>query len=138
MSYSLSFWQGISIIVYTAVKVEHGYTDFVPTRQLSESLDIPIPTAVKILQSLNRTGLTETREGAKGGMRLAKKPEEITLLDVFHAIEHDRPLFRTKMPTSLTNDFATMVIEKMTASLQQSEQSMKSSLNQVTIADLFR
>ncbi|ALC82371.1 RrF2 family transcriptional regulator [Bacillus gobiensis] len=138
MSYSLSFWQGISIIVYTAVKVEHGYTDFVPTRQLSESLDIPIPTAVKILQSLNRTGLTETREGAKGGIRLAKKPEEITLLDVFHAIEHDRPLFRTKMPTSLTNDFATMVIEKMTASLQQSEQSMKSSLNQVTIADLFR
>ncbi|MGG3571454.1 Rrf2 family transcriptional regulator [Bacillus gobiensis] len=138
MSYSLSFWQGISIVVYTAVKVEHGYTDFVPTRQLSESLDIPIPTAVKILQSLNRTGLTETREGAKGGIRLAKKPEEITLLDVFHAIEHDRPLFRTKMPTSLTNDFATMVIEKMTASLQQSEQSMKSSLNQVTIADLFR
>lgn len=138
MSYSLSFWQGISIVVYTAIKVEHGYTDFVPTRQLSESLDIPMPTAVKILQSLNRSALTETREGAKGGIRLARKPEEITLLDVFHAIEHDRPLFRTKMPTSLTNEMATMVGEKVSKSLQQSEDAMKNSLNQVTIADLFR
>ena len=65
-----------------------------PTKELSESLNIARPSAVKILQSLNRTGIIETREGAKGGVRLAVSPEEITILDIFNAIEHNRPLFR--------------------------------------------
>jgi Rrf2 family protein len=139
MSYSLAFWQGITIVVYTAVKIEHGYYEFVPTRQLSQSLDIAVPTAVKILQSLNKAGITETKEGSKGGVRLANKPENITLLDVFHAIEQDRPLFRVEMPASLDgNDTAAKIGLAAIQSLQQSEKAMKDSLKSVTIADLIR
>lgn len=138
MSYSLALWQGISIVVYTAVKVEHGYYEFVPTRQLSESLGIPAPTAVKILQSLSRSGLTETREGAKGGIRLARSADEITLYDIFYAIEQDRPLFRTDVPSALTGDYAMKVADATISSLQQAEQAMKDSLRSVTVAQLIR
>lgn len=139
MSYSLAFWQGITIVVFTAVKIENGHYEFVPTRQLSQSLDIAVPTAVKILQALNKAGITETREGSKGGVRLAKNPEHITLLDVFHAIEHDRPLFRVQMPHSLEeNQTAIRIGQATIQSLQQSEMAMKDSLKSVTIADLIR
>lgn len=138
MSYSLALWQGISIVVYTAVKIEHGYYEFVPTRQLSENLGIPAPTAVKILQSLNRAGITETREGSKGGIRLSKKAEEITLHDVFRAIEQDRPLFRMEVPAALSGELVDRIAGATIRSLRQAEQAMKDSLRSVTVAQLIR
>ncbi|MGM7719320.1 Rrf2 family transcriptional regulator [Metabacillus sp. Hm71] len=138
MSYSLALWQGIEIVVYTAVKVEHGYYEFVSTRHLSESLGIPVPTAVKILQSLNRFGIMETREGAKGGIRLAKDAEDITLFDIFYAIEQDRPLFKMDVPSNLTSELATKIANATIQSLETAEQAMKDSLRNVTIAQLIR
>jgi len=139
MSYSLALWQGITIVVFTAVKIENGHYEFVSTKQLSQSLDIAVPTAVKILQALNKAGITETREGSKGGIRLAKKPEDITLLDVFHAIEQDRPLFRTEMPATLAdNPTAAKIGQATISALLQSEQAMKESLKSATISDLIQ
>jgi Rrf2 family protein len=82
---------------YVADKLQQGVYDFVPTKQLSEDLSIAGPTAVKILQSLNRVGLIETREGTKGGIRLAVPASDITILDIFNAIENERPLFRSDL-----------------------------------------
>jgi Rrf2 family protein len=138
VSYSLGFSQAVSIIVYIAVKVEEGYHEFVPARRLSEELEIPGPTAVKILQSLNRSGLTETREGAKGGVRLSQSPEDITLLDVFHSIERDRSLFRFNIPSTLVEESALAIGTRIINALQQSEDAMKESLNGVRISDLYR
>jgi Rrf2 family protein len=134
----MAFSQAIPIVVYIAVKVEDGYYDFVPARELSEKLEIPGPTAVKILQALNRSGLTETREGARGGVRLAKSSENITLLDVFHAIERDRSLFRFVFPSTMVDEAAIAIGQEITTALKQSENAMKESLKSVRISDLYR
>ena len=94
MSYSLSFSQAIFTVLFVGDKVGQGYYDFVPTKELSASLNIPNPSAVKILGSLASAGIIETREGSRGGVRLAKPPQNITLLDVFTAIETGKPMFR--------------------------------------------
>jgi Rrf2 family protein len=138
VSYSLGFSQAISIVVYIAVKVEEGYHEFVPARKLSEDLEIPGPTAVKILQALNRAGITETREGAKGGVRLAQSPENMTLLDVFHSIERDRSLFRFNIPSTMVEESALAIGRTIINALQQSENAMKESLHDVRISDLYR
>ncbi|MEO3746289.1 Rrf2 family transcriptional regulator [Plantactinospora sp. B5E13] len=44
------------------------------------------------LGELHRAGLVEVRRGAGAGWRLARPPEQITLLDVYEAVERD-PLF---------------------------------------------
>lgn len=44
------------------------------------------------LGELHRAGLVEVRRGAGAGWRLARPPEQITLLDVYQAVERD-PLF---------------------------------------------
>jgi DNA-binding IscR family transcriptional regulator len=69
MSYSLSFSQAIFTVLFVGDKVGQGYYDFVPTKELSASLNIPNPSAVKILGSLASAGIIETREGSRGGVR---------------------------------------------------------------------
>ncbi|HEY2793933.1 MAG TPA: Rrf2 family transcriptional regulator [Micromonosporaceae bacterium] len=44
------------------------------------------------LGDLHRAGLVEVRRGAGAGWRLAREPHEITLRDVYDAVEHE-PLF---------------------------------------------
>ena len=73
--------------VYIADKVQQGFFEFTPTTQLAQDLNIARPTAVKTLQSLNQAGIIETREGAKGGVRLAKPADQVTVLDILAAIE---------------------------------------------------
>ena len=138
MSYSLAFSQAIAITVFVAAKVDACMYDFVPTKELSEALSIAQPSAVKILQSLNSVGIIETREGAKGGVRLAKSPEEVTLLDVFNAIEQQRPLFKIDSGLQISNDKQTRVLKNVIQGLEDAESAMKASLHTVTIAELYR
>ncbi len=48
---------------------------------------------VKHLQAIVRAGLFESVPGPKGGFRLARAPEHITLLDMVDAIEGPDPAF---------------------------------------------
>lgn len=49
---------------------------------------------LKHMQALSGAGLVETVPGPKGGYRLARGPEAISLLDVVLAIEGRQPAFR--------------------------------------------
>lgn len=137
MSYSLSFSQAIVAVVFIADKVQQGIFDFVPTKKLSESLNIAGPTAVKILQNLNRAGIIETREGAKGGVRLAVQSSQITILDIFNAIEFERPLFRHNYKIGVTGVKPTKTQEAIKEVLSAAERSMKDSLSNITVENLL-
>src|SRR5882724_10996856 len=96
MAYSLAFSQSVYIVLLIAAKVQQGQFDFVPTQRISDALNIPPSTVGAILRRLHHARLIETREGANGGIRLAKPPGEITVLDVFMAVEQGRALFHTE------------------------------------------
>ncbi len=137
MSYSLAFSQAIITVLYVADKVQQGIYDFVPTQELSDSLNIAKPSAVKILQNLNRAGIIETREGAKGGVRLAMNPAEITILDIFNAIEYNRSLFKVNLRFRVSGKKPEKGRQAVSEVLTAAEAAMKASLNETTIADLL-
>jgi Rrf2 family protein len=137
MSYSLSFSQAIFVVLFVGDKVAQDYFDFVPTKEISTSLNIPSPTAVKILGNLANAGIIETREGARGGVRLAKTAKEITLLDVFNAIESGKPMFRQDHQLRVTGKKPTRAHQSVYAVLIDAEEGMKSRLAKTTIADLM-
>jgi Rrf2 family protein len=137
MSYSLAFSQAIMTVVFVADKVQQGFYDFVPTKQLSEALNIARPTAVKILSNLTGAGIIETREGAKGGVRLAIAPSEVTILDVFEAIEAEKPLFRYDYRLRVTGEKPTRAQQEVMTILNAAEAAMKAQLGGTTVADLL-
>jgi Rrf2 family protein len=137
MSYSLAFSQSLFMMLYVASKLNQGVYDFISTQQIAHELNIPPSTAGVILRRLNRAGLIETREGINGGMRAAKLPEEISLLDIFEAIEQERPMFQTNIQLRLTGEKPTRVQETIVKTLKNAETAMKDSLRSVTLRDLM-
>ena len=137
MSYSLAFSQAIMTVIFVADKVQQGQYDFVPTAQLSEALNISRPSAVKILRSLTGAGMIETREGAKGGVRLAVPPSAITILDVFEAIEVGKPMFRNDYRIRVTGEKPTRAQQEVLTIFNSAEAAMKNQLDRWTISDLL-
>ncbi|MBI1258468.1 MAG: Rrf2 family transcriptional regulator [Chloroflexi bacterium] len=138
MSYSLAFSQSLIMLMYIGGKVELGFFDFVPTQQISHDLNVPPSTAGLILRHLSRAGIIETREGANGGIRLALPPEQITVRDIFTAIERERPLFQTKVNLRTTGEKPTRAQQAMLEVLADAEEAMKQSLETRTLRDLMQ
>lgn len=138
MAYSLAMYQAVSIVIYIAIKKEECGYEFCTTKSISEKLGIAAPTTVKILNKLNAAGITMTKEGAKGGVLLAKSPNEITLLDIFLILEQDRPLFKTGLDLKIFGEGVDILKEKIQESLADAEKAMKISLQQVTIKSLMQ
>lgn len=73
------------------------------TKQIAKKTKVPTAYLAKVLQSMRRAGLINSRRGVGGGVTLALDPPEISLLDVIDAVE---PLQRVnskgrKAPTPL-------------------------------------
>ncbi len=59
----------------------------IPRWEISEVMHIPKAFLAKIAQSLEIAGLIEIRRGKKGGYRLKKPPNKISLLDIIEGIK---------------------------------------------------
>ena len=57
------------------------------TSQIAEEKDIPLSFLAKIIAQLSVAGLLQTMRGARGGVTLARAPQEISLLEVVEAID---------------------------------------------------
>ena len=57
------------------------------TKEIAEAQDIPSSFLAKIIAQLSIVGLLHTTRGVRGGVTLARSPEEIPLLDVIEAID---------------------------------------------------
>ena len=55
-------------------------------KQIAAEMDIPDQFLGKIAQQLARAGFLEIVQGAKGGLKLAVAPQNLTLLDVVEAV----------------------------------------------------
>lgn len=59
----------------------------ISANKLAHSEDISEQFTAKILQKLAKAGLVESVMGVKGGYRIAKKPQDITMLEVIEAMQ---------------------------------------------------
>lgn len=57
------------------------------TSQIAQDQQIPPSFLAKIVSQLSVAGLLQTSRGARGGVSLARPPEEISLLEVVEAID---------------------------------------------------
>ncbi|TYC17393.1 Rrf2 family transcriptional regulator [Actinomadura syzygii] len=66
----------------------------VPAARLAAFYELPAAYLNKQLQALARAGILASTPGPRGGFRLARRPEDITLMDVVAAIEGPEEAFR--------------------------------------------
>ncbi len=56
------------------------------TKQIAKTMKVPQSYLSKVLQSLVRGGLVYSTRGLNGGFVLARKPEELSMLDIMNAV----------------------------------------------------
>jgi len=108
---------------------------------LAEFHGVSVSYLLKHLQALSGAMLVETVPGPKGGYRLAKKPEEITLLDIVLAVEGPAPAFRCaeirqRGPNPLPGRYFTKPCQ-INAAMLKAEKAYRAELAKVTIADIL-
>jgi Rrf2 family protein len=59
----------------------------IPTNEIARRQNIPSSFLAKIIAQLSIAGLLHTSRGAHGGVKLARRPQNITLLEVIEAID---------------------------------------------------
>lgn len=78
-------------VEYGLIAVKHmalpGGSCTSSAKVIAEKYKIPYDLLSKILQKLKKEGILNSIQGTHGGYNLTKKPEEITLAEIFNAIE---------------------------------------------------
>lgn len=96
---------------------------------------------LKHLQALSRAGILAAVPGPKGGYRLARRPGDVSLLDVVLAIEGSGPAFRCKEirrngPNPLPDRYYSAPCE-INAAMLRAERVYRAELRRVSIGDLL-
>jgi Rrf2 family protein len=73
--------------------------------EIAELTEMPSPYLSKIFQRLGDAGIIESKRGYKGGVRLSRLPEEISLLEIDAAVESGRTTGETTEETPRPNTF---------------------------------
>jgi len=84
MLFSKTSSYGIRAVLYLTMNVNRP---FVLIREIASELDISYHFLGKIFQTLIQAGLIISYKGPNGGVKLAKKPADLFLIDVIRAID---------------------------------------------------
>ncbi|MEK7789090.1 MAG: Rrf2 family transcriptional regulator [Planctomycetota bacterium] len=76
---------GVRCALYLARKAQ----EIAPVNEIAKAMHIPKSFLAKILQRLVKAGIVISGRGIGGGFSLAKKPGNISILDVVKAIQGD-------------------------------------------------
>lgn len=113
------------------------------SRDLAELQGISPSFVAKIFPKLEKAGIVQAAEGVRGGYRLARAPDDITLLDIVDAIEGYKPLFncqeirdRCAVFDDDAPDWATQGVCEIHAAMLRAEKAMRDSLAQETLASI--
>ncbi len=87
--------EGIEWAIHCCSLLAHLPDDAtLPVGALAEFFEVPQAYLAKNLQLLSRAKIVSSAKGPGGGYRLARKAEQISLLDVVQAIDGRDPCFR--------------------------------------------
>lgn len=91
----------------------------------------------RILALMGRAGLVSTKEGARGGTRLARPAERVTLADVYRAVEADSLFGRIRSDPNPRCPVGRSVGEVLDAHVERLERDLLSGMQGVTVADVL-
>ncbi|MGH2404712.1 MAG: RrF2 family transcriptional regulator [bacterium] len=102
------------------------------TSEIARRREIPPAQAGKIIQQLVRGGIVQTSRGARGGVRLARAPQRVTLRHVIEAIEGPTAIARCQ----IWDDCPCAQPCPVRVTLNSIQQNVENLFASVTLADL--
>ncbi len=106
---------------------------------LASSVNVNPVVIRRILQQLKSAGLIEVKRGS-GGASIVKSPEEITLLDIFNAVEclDEGQLFHFHENPNVLCPVGRNIHNVLDQKLEHIQSAMENDLSKTTVADIIK
>lgn len=113
-----------------------------PAARLAEYHEVPPAYLAKHLQATTAAGITASVSGPRGGYRLARRADQITLLDIVVAVDGDDTAFRCseirqRGPSVSADPAAYRKACHIARAMWKAEEAWRAELARTTVADLF-
>ncbi len=104
---------------------------------LAQSINTNPVVVRRIIGLLAKNGLVKVKMGAGGGARLSRKPEEITLAEIYLALEEGSTFDVPQLEESHCCRLSVVVRPVLSEILKEAENSLVESLEKTTLADVI-
>jgi Rrf2 family protein len=127
---------GIHILSFM-VLWEQRHSEHATSERIATSVNTNPVVIRRLLGLLKSAGLVESKRGVSAGWRLAKRPEVITLRDIYHAVEN-APLFGPHaVPPNRNCPIGRGVQPALKKIYGTLEEQLRGRLSKITLAQVF-
>lgn len=140
---AVKFSQGVEWMLHSVTLIAQAPPGHAVSRRvLAEHYGLPEPYLAKPLKALVRAGILTATSGPSGGFRLARRPEDITALDIVEAVEGTSSPFicqeiRQQGTAALPPEECRSPCA-MATMMDRAHQAWRASLRGVTVTDLVK
>ena len=128
MHFKASVEYGMRAVLYLAEK-----GSICSSREVADEMSIPRDYLIQLAQLLRNAGLVHARPGKNGGYSLAKDASEISVLDIFNALQNDRLRAERKE----AEESASALLKNITAACSAVEREMEEYMSSITLQNMI-
>jgi Rrf2 family protein len=130
---AMRFSRSIAYAIDTTLRIARQHSACpIPCKLLAKESGLPERFLLQVLRPLVRSGVLRSSRGTKGGYRLARQPNQISILQIVQSF--DNPL-QTRLP--ITHGVHFVERKLLLAALRSASDAAGDRLGRVTIADLM-
>lgn len=118
---------GMRAVLYLAEK-----GSICSSREVADEMSIPRDYLIQLAQLLRNAGIIHARPGKNGGYSLAKDASEISMLDIFNALQNDRPRSERKEAEDASD-----LLQDITAACSAVEREMEEYMSSITLQNMI-
>lgn len=128
MHFKASVEYGMRAVLYLAEK-----GSICSSREVADETSIPRDYLIQLAQLLRNAGIVHARPGKNGGYSLAKDASEISVLDIFNALQNDRLRAERKE----AEESASALLKNITAACSAVEREMEEYMSSITLQNMI-
>ena len=127
MHFKASVEYGMRAVLYLAEK-----GSICSSREVADEMSIPRDYLIQLAQLLRNAGIVHARPGKNGGYSLAKDASNISMLDIFNALQNDQPRSERKEAEDASD-----LLQDITAACSAVEREMEEYMSSITLQNMI-
>lgn len=125
-----------AVATHTVAVMAYFGKQFVTSEMIAGSVNTNPVVIRRILSALTKAGLCESQTGKMGGSRLARKPSEINLFEIYRAVETEGFFALHAKPANKKCPVSCNIKTLLSNVFQNCDQAVEKTLKKTTVADL--
>lgn len=126
------------VAVHILTSLAHSPLQSLSSPVIADSVGTNPVVIRRLVGQLQRAGLVEAHPGKLGGVELARRPETITLLDIYRAVDGGSPFVLPDKPENKACAVSCAMKRILASVLAETDRAIAHSLEKVCLSDLVK